>query len=150
MDPVALRYKQRAERYPDENEEERWNGVALDFYLRSGDVPKEVLRCKALANADLYARKYREDQPRVPAGNPDGGEWTADISLIGSEKQPEKSKRIRIAGDVIEICMGTGFSNAFDRYGNNLGWTINYECADGFAFTKTSKQRRGFVLDPRR
>lgn len=23
-----------------------------------------------------YHRKYRPDQPRVPAGNPDGGQWT--------------------------------------------------------------------------
>jgi len=26
----------------------------------------------------LYERKYRPDQPRVPAGNSDGGQWTAD------------------------------------------------------------------------
>ena len=25
-----------------------------------------------------FARKYRRDQPRVPAGNPDGGQWTSD------------------------------------------------------------------------
>jgi hypothetical protein len=24
-----------------------------------------------------YERKYSPDQPRVPAGNPDGGEWTS-------------------------------------------------------------------------
>jgi hypothetical protein len=50
----------------------------LGFYLRTGDVPQEVLQYKALALAGLYARKYREDQPRVPAGNPDGGQWTYD------------------------------------------------------------------------
>lgn len=31
----------------------------------------------------LYEQKYRPDQPRVPAGNPDGGEWTADTSGHG-------------------------------------------------------------------
>ena len=31
----------------------------------------------------LYEQKYRSDQPRVPAGNPDGGEWTADASGRG-------------------------------------------------------------------
>lgn len=35
------------------------------------------------------ARKYRPDQPRVPAGSPDGGEWTSgggsdDVDLTGS------------------------------------------------------------------
>ena len=84
MDPIALRYKRRAERYPDENEEERWNGVALDCYLRTGHVPKEVLYYKAIARAGLLARKYREDQPRVPAGNPDGGQWTDDGGSSGS------------------------------------------------------------------
>lgn len=83
MDTIALRYKQRFERYPDEDEEERWNGVALDFYLRTGDVPKEVLHYKALASAGLRSLKYREDQPRVPAGNPDGGQWTADGGSSG-------------------------------------------------------------------
>ena len=84
MDPIALRYKRRAERYPDENEEERWNGVALDCYLRTGHVPEEVLYYKAIARAGLLARKYREDQPRVPAGNPDGGQWTHDGGSSGS------------------------------------------------------------------
>ncbi len=78
MDTIALRYQQRFERYPDEDEEERWNGVALDFYLRTGDVPREVLHYKALARAGQFAFKYREDQPRVPPGNPDGGQWTYD------------------------------------------------------------------------
>jgi hypothetical protein len=31
---------------------------------------------------ELYERKYSPDQPRVPAGNPDGGQWT---SGVGSE-----------------------------------------------------------------
>jgi hypothetical protein len=26
---------------------------------------------------ELYERKYSPDQPRVPAGNPDGGQWTS-------------------------------------------------------------------------
>lgn len=41
-------------------------------------MPDEVLHFKALALAGVYARKYREDQPRVPEGNPDGGQWTYD------------------------------------------------------------------------
>ena len=32
----------------------------------------------------LYERKYRPDQPRVPAGNSDGGQWTADGGGGGS------------------------------------------------------------------
>ena len=151
MDPIALRYKQRSERYPDENEAERWHGVALGFYLRTGDVPQEVLQYKALALAGLYARKYREDQPRVPAGNPDGGQWTAEgVSLIGAQNQRKPSKFIRVAGEVIEICIGSGFSHDIDKYGNSRGWTITYDCADGYSFTVFSKNRIGLRLDPRK
>ncbi len=32
----------------------------------------------------LRSRKYRPDQPRVPAGNPDGGQWTADTGSGGT------------------------------------------------------------------
>src|SRR5687767_12927762 len=45
----------------------------------------ELLELKALA-AELkwqlalrrFARKYSPDRPRVPAGNPDGGQWTSE------------------------------------------------------------------------
>lgn len=76
--PIVLSYKKRLIRYPEEDEAERWDGVALDFYLRTGTVPDEVLHYKALAHAGLRSLKYRDDQPRVPAGNPDGGQWTAE------------------------------------------------------------------------
>jgi hypothetical protein len=150
MDPIALRYKRRAERYPDENEEERWNGVALDCYLRTGHVPDEVLHYKALASAGLLSLKYREDQPRVPAGNPDGGEWTRDNSLSGSQRKLERSKRIRIAVDVIDVCIGEGFSEHRDASGNSTGFTIYYECRDGFTFSRMSNRRIGVVPDPRK
>ena len=39
-----------------------------------------------------FLRKYRPDQPRVPAGNPDGGQWTDDlVSQV-------PSARIQVAG----------------------------------------------------
>jgi hypothetical protein len=43
--------------------------------------------CLALAKAELraaLAKKYNPDQPRVPAGNRDGGQWT-DGSEVGGE-----------------------------------------------------------------
>jgi hypothetical protein len=30
-------------------------------------------------------RKYSEDQPRLPKGNPDGGQWTREAGKVGSE-----------------------------------------------------------------
>jgi hypothetical protein len=151
MNRIALSYKKRLTRYPDEDEVERWDGVALDFYLRTGTVPYEVLHYKARALADTRALKYRPDQPRVPAGNPDGGQWTAEGgSLTGTQNQSKPSKFIRVAGEVIEVCVGSGFSEAIDKYGNSLGWTITYDCADGYSFTVFSKKRTGLRLDPRK
>jgi len=51
-----------------------------------------LLRLKWLAAATRFelamlrhdrALKYRPDQPRVPAGNPDGGQWTIDAGSAG-------------------------------------------------------------------
>ncbi|MBI4275959.1 MAG: hypothetical protein HY659_14790 [Rhizobiales bacterium] len=33
---------------------------------------------------EWHARKYSPDQPRVPAGNPDGGQWTDNLRRTGS------------------------------------------------------------------
>lgn len=43
------------------------------------------------------AAKYSADQPRVPAGNPEGGQWTGDG---GSRNRAVGSGRVRIAADI--------------------------------------------------
>jgi hypothetical protein len=48
-----------------------------DMELLRSDVESIGANVLALAKADLgLVRKYSPDQPRVPKGNPDGGEWT--------------------------------------------------------------------------
>ena len=76
MDAIELQYKRIRQKYPDIPELEIWHGVAMDFYLRTGDIPSDVLIRSALARAETYGVKYCPDQLRVPAGNPDGGQWT--------------------------------------------------------------------------
>ena len=76
MDGIAFRYRHMRLKYPEASEREIWHGVAVDFYMRTGQVPRDVLIRSALARADGYGYKYRPDQLRVPAGNPDGGQWT--------------------------------------------------------------------------
>ena len=47
--------------------------------------------------------KYSPDQPRVPVGNPDGGQWTAGFGAIGigSEHQTEPRRRnVQLAMDI--------------------------------------------------
>jgi hypothetical protein len=44
------------------------------------DFQKAGEECLALVKAELHAalaKKYNPDQPRVPTGNPHGGEWTS-------------------------------------------------------------------------
>jgi len=44
----------------------------------------------------MRALKYNPDQPRVPRGNPDGGQWTE----TDGNGNPVGSSRVRLAGDV--------------------------------------------------
>jgi rare lipoprotein A len=46
------------------------------LHLRLGEIPKSRLARLARVNAVL--KSFNPDQPRVPAGNPDGGQWTGE------------------------------------------------------------------------
>lgn len=57
------------------------HALAFDSYLRKGRVPEalqETLRLLAAMRVAFRDTgfKYNPDEPRVPAGNPDGGQWT--------------------------------------------------------------------------
>ena len=58
----------------------------------------------ALLNLEIALfRKYRPDQPRVPAGNPDGGQWTdggGDGSRTRNVSRPAISERTQLASDI--------------------------------------------------
>ena len=71
---------------PDEDEllrQRRAEIVAIrrDLEALSRDLHKAFEAAATLAKAELRAalKKYSVDQPRVPAGNPDGGRWTSGI-----------------------------------------------------------------------
>lgn len=58
----------------------RWVRGDISRYLRpDSDVAKAV---------PAIGRKYNADQPRVPAGNPDGGQWTDGSSSASDAAQP--------------------------------------------------------------
>ena len=50
-----------------------------------GEIRKAGEECLALAKAELLAalKKYSPDQPRVSAGNRDGGQWTSGSKAGG-------------------------------------------------------------------
>jgi hypothetical protein len=67
---------------PDEREllRQRRAEIVLrrDLELLAADIRKAFEAAATLAKAELRAalKKYNADQPRVPAGDPDGGRWT--------------------------------------------------------------------------
>ena len=76
--------------------------------LAEGLSPRELIELCGLDPASLEFPKagYNPDQPRVPTGNPDGGQWTSeggDTSPVavgegaGSSHRPETSHRVRRA-----------------------------------------------------
>ncbi len=76
---------------PDEHELARQRhaeiaAIRRDFGALARDIPRAFEEAAALAKAELRAtlRKYSPYQPRVPAGNRDGGQWTSG-SKAGSE-----------------------------------------------------------------
>lgn len=56
------------------------NEIALKLAIleRIGRDLDEILWQGHLLALELALRAYNPDQPRVPAGNPDGGQWTSE------------------------------------------------------------------------
>ena len=72
----------------------------------------------------LVERRYRPDQPRVPAGNPDGGQWT---TVGGSGDRA----RTALAGNLIAQRVGVGDSGLVrhciyqDMFGRQFTTEVN-------------------------
>jgi hypothetical protein len=69
--------------------------------LAAGLTPRELIDTFGLDPAALDFRKYNQDQPRVPAGNPDGGQWTPDSGetpgiATGGGARPSISHGVRL------------------------------------------------------
>lgn len=53
-------------------------------------LTEEMKRDVTAASLLEFLRKYRADQPRVPAGNPDGGQWTDGLSSSSIPPRPKR------------------------------------------------------------
>lgn len=101
---------------------------------------------------DALVRKYDPDQPRVPAGNPDGGQWTSggEAGNAGSDSGNGTPWGLveRVAAQVIRICVAGSRSLATDHLGNKTFW-VTYECAGGRSYTVRGTGHRfpGIVRD---
>ena len=83
---------------PDEDEllrRPRAEIIALrrDLEVLAGDIHKAFEEAATLLKADLRVtlQKYSPDQPRVSAGNPDGGQWTREGSGSQLSTNPTSS-----------------------------------------------------------
>lgn len=67
---------------------------------------------------DRTERKYSPDQPRVPKGNPDGGQWTSDGRNRSGRQDP------RVLSDVTPDGIGSGSQYAQSRTRGAFGRVI--------------------------
>src|SRR5437588_7262862 len=72
---------------PYERKEHPDPSAELDELLRLRSE-LESLKAEIKFRRLLHARKYSPDQPRVPAGNPDGGRWTSGEGTSASRNDP--------------------------------------------------------------
>lgn len=78
----------------------------------------ELRRDGALQSLAPALRAYNPDQPRVPAGHPDGGRWTA----FGTGRGDAARQSYRRVADVIWVCgPGQGCRlTASSQFGSNI------------------------------
>jgi len=101
---------------------------------------------------DAPDRKFDPNQPRVPAGHPDGGQWTdgGESSRAGANENVGAASELveRISAQIIWICVAGSKSLTKDYLGNKTYW-VTYDCADGRSFTHRGIGHKfpGFLLD---
>lgn len=131
---------------------DRWTRPNAHLFVRP-DWRRFAPRADAEHPFARYEQKYRPDQPRVPAGSREGGQWASggeggggeaeDGGGAGSPEEETTPERTRVAGTVIPIC--TVGSRTI--YGDG-SWKIVYDCPDGSTITRTGTRGRipGFVI----
>jgi MafB19-like deaminase len=122
----------------------RWMAPNAHLFI-SPDWRRHVQPGSELAAVyELYEQKYRPDQPRVPDGSPEGGQWTTD----GGGTQGQKPTRVRLAssdkpslgrGSRIALALEAAkrafeafrsANNLRDLFGHDIG-TLAYTEIDG-------------------
>jgi hypothetical protein len=72
--------------------------LAFNSYLRTGHVPEElsqlIYESKQLALI-VRANPHWQNQPRIPAGQPDGGQWTED-GTSAPHPDPELERLLQV------------------------------------------------------
>lgn len=74
---------------------------------------------------------YHPDQPRVPAGNPDGGRWTAEGGASGSDaKKPTGTAQTGFGVLIAEIPLARGRNCVynFGSFSVAVPGPVNFSC----------------------
>ena len=94
-------------------------------------------------------QKYSDSQPRIPAGSPDGGQWTSGDGGGATTIAPFNGQSQFSIADVTYICTLSGKSIFTDKYGN-FSWAATYDCFGGqeIRIEGLGAIVPGFVPDP--
>jgi hypothetical protein len=68
--------------------------ILADRVLAAGITPRDLIKVCGLdpAPLDLLKAGYDPDQPRVPPGNPDGGQWTTGATSSAATAAPPNAE----------------------------------------------------------
>jgi hypothetical protein len=81
-------------RKPDATHKEIVQALTYRARLKWGRIPPAVqLWQRGLDSAEDITRKYRPDQPRVPEGSSEGGEWTRDPNSSEGGREAREAAR---------------------------------------------------------
>jgi hypothetical protein len=80
-----------------------------DLQLIAQDLRKAVRECAAVGIEELRKAGFNPDEPRVPAGNPDGGQWTSgaasDVqSIIATARRLDVAVRPDVYEECLDLC----------------------------------------------
>ena len=116
--------------------------LGRDCELLARTLPR-VCREQAIADMRAYLRKYSPDQPRVPAGNPDGGEWTnGGLPAVPAAVPTGSSNR----GPQV-AAQDTGTRTDAPNVGDASDSADTYSSPSGVVFVGDPVTPRGFTVE---
>jgi hypothetical protein len=153
LDPWATRV--RMEEAAEDEARAQGQAAQEEFERDLLQLRWEVKKLKLEHELWCFEQKYSPDQPRVPPGSPQGGQWTSGANAVGDAAAANGDASADSIGfgaqaNVIRICMLGSHMITPDRFGNQ-SWWADYVCADGFTFRTFGfgGTIRPFLLDPR-
>jgi hypothetical protein len=115
-------------------------GLEHGVTLLAARLRHEAAAIRTTSAFRALERHYRPDQPRVPAGRPEGGQWTRDG--IGPS--------LRRVSEVIYVCTRIGSVPITDEM-DRLAYAVSYLCGFDQKVLSwiTTKRLKPIIRDPR-